>query len=234
MLKIVPPPYLCLLAACALAVAGCGKSTDEHEAKSPLTDTGGLLRYVPSDSPYVFGILAPPPDDFMDRIEPKTDRLLAAYSEMLGAAMAAAEAESDDADEMEKMDALAEEFRSILSLDGLKRAGFTRESTGLLYGNGLLPVLRITLSDATLFDDFITRIEARAGEQFPVAEVEGMPYRFIEGDGVRAIIATASDQLVLSIAPEGLDDDGLARLLGLELPTTNIAQTGKLLDIAKE
>lgn len=234
MLKIVQPRYLSLLAACALAVAGCGKSTDEHEAESPLTDSTGLLRYVPADSPYVFGTLAPPPEDFMDRIEPKVDRLLAAYSEMLGAVMAAAESESEDADEMEKMAALAEEFRAILSLDGLKQAGFTRESTGVLYGNGLLPVLRITLSDATLFDDFITRIEAKAGEQFLVAEVEGMPYRFIEDDGVRAIIATAGDQLVLSIAPEDLDDDALARLLGLKLPTTNIAQTGKLLDIAKE
>lgn len=233
MLKIVQPRYLSLLAACVLAVAGCGKSTDEHEAESPLTDTGGLLRYVPADSPYVFGTLAPPPDEFMDRIEPRVDRLLAAYSEMLGAVMAAAESESDDAEEMQKMDALVDEFRSLLSLDGLKQAGFTRKSTGLLYGNGLLPVLRITLSDATLFDDFITRIEAKAGEQFPIGEVAGMPYRFIEDEGVRAIIATAGDQLVLTVAPEGLDDDGLARLLGLELPTTNIAQTGKLLDIAK-
>jgi hypothetical protein len=234
MLRIVQSRFLFVLAACALGVAGCGKSTEDKESLSPLTDTGGLLRYVPADTPYVFGTLAPPPDDFMDRIEPKLERLLAAYSEMLEAAMAEAESEEGDAEEMETMNGLLQEFRSVMSLDGLKRAGLTRNSTGLLYGNGLLPVLRITLSDATLFDDFITRLETKAGEQLAVAEVDGMPYRFLEDEGVRAIIATAGDELVLSVAPASLDDDGLARLLGLELPATNIAQTGKLREIADE
>ena len=234
MLKIVQSRYLLLLAVCALGAAGCGKSADEREAASPLTDTGGLLRYVPADTPYVFGTLEPPPDEFMDRIEPKVDRLLAAYSEMLGAAMSEAESGNDDAEEREKISALVTEFRSVMSLEGLKQAGLTRNSTGLLYGNGLLPVLRITLSDATLFDDFLTRIEAKSGEQMAVAEVGGMPYRYVEDEGVRVIIATAGDDLVLTVAPESLDDDGLARLLGLKLPATNIAQTGRLREIADE
>jgi hypothetical protein len=233
MLKIAQSRCLFLLAACALAVAGCGKSK-EDKAESLLTDSSGLLRYVPADTPYVFGSLAPPPDEFLDRIGPKVDRLLAAYSEMLGAVMAEARSEGGNAEEMEEFDALVEEFRSLLSREGLKQAGLTRDSTGLLYGNGLLPVLRVTLSDAMLFEDLITRIEAKAGEQLPVGEVEGMPYRFIEDEGVRIIIATADDQLVLTVAPGSLDDTALARLLGLKLPAENIAQTGKLLEIANE
>ena len=233
MLKIVRSRSLLLLAACALAVAACGKSK-EDEAASLLTDSSGLLRYVPADTPYVFGSLAPPPDEFLDKIEPKVDRLLAAYSEMLGVVMAEAQSEGGDAEELEKYDALVTEVRSLLSLEGLNEAGLTRASTGLLYGNGLLPVLRVTLSDASLFDDFITRIEAKAGEQLAVGEVDGLPYRFIEDEGVRIIIATADDQFVLTVAPDSLDDAALARLLGLELPAENIAQTGKLLEIAKE
>jgi hypothetical protein len=233
MLKIAQSRSLLLLAACALAVAGCGKSK-EDDAESMLTDSSGLLRYVPADTPYVFGSLAPPPDEFLDRIEPKVDRLLAAYSEMLGAVMAEARSEGGDAEEMEEFNALVEELRSLLSREGLKQAGLTRDSTGLLYGNGLLPVLRVTLSDAMLFDDLITRIEAKAGEQLPVGEVEGVPYRFIEDEGVRIIIAAADDQLVLTVAPGSLDDAALARLLGLKLPAKNIAQTGKLLEIADE
>jgi hypothetical protein len=233
MLKIAQSRSLLLLAACALAVAGCGKSK-EDEAESLLTDSSGLLRYVPADTPYVFGSLAPPPDEFLDRIEPKVDRLLAAYSEMLGVVMAEAQSEGGEAEEMEKYDALVTEVRSLLSLEGLNEALLTRDSTGLLYGNGLLPVLRVTLSDASLFDDFITRIEAKAGEQLAVGEVDGMPYRFIEDEGVRIIIATVDDQLVLTVAPGSLDDSALARLLGLKLPAENIAQTGKLLEIANE
>lgn len=235
MLKIVQSRYLLLLAACALAVSACGKSDEEKEPASPLTDTAGLLRYVPADTPYVFGTLAPLPDEFMDRVEPRLDRLLAAYSRMLGAAVSDGLAESEgDSKEAEKIESVVQELRSLMSLEGLREAGVTRESTFIVYGNGLLPVARVALSDGSLFDDALTRIEAKAGEQLPVAEIDGMPYRFVEDEGNRLIIATAGDQLVLTVLPDNLDEDALARLLGLKLPETNIAQTGELLDIAKE
>ncbi len=235
MLKIVRAPYLLLLAICAMSVAGCGKSAEEKEPATPLTDTSGLLRYVPADTPYVFGTLAPPPDAFVDKIEPKLDRLLAAYSELLGVAVNEAQAQDGGEDaEVQQLDAVVTELQKLMSVEGLADAGVTRESTMVLYGHGLLPVMRVTLSDATLFDDAMTRIEVSADQQLPVAEVDGTPYRYVEDDKVRVIIATVGDELVLTVAPASLDDAALARLLGLKLPARNIAQTGKLLDIAKE
>lgn len=233
MLKIVKARYVVLLACCAVGVSACGKSADEKRAVTPLTDSGGLLQYVPADTPYVFGTLAPPPAEFLDRIEPKLDRLLAAYSRMLGAAFAEAEEEVDPED-LEKIRTVVAEVRALMSLDGLAGAGVTPASTAVLYGNGLLPVLRVTLTDAKLFDDAITRIEVAAGEQLPVAEVRGTPYRFVEDEDVRAILATVGDQLVLTMAPAGLDEAALASLLGLTLPAKNIAQTGELQAIADE
>jgi hypothetical protein len=191
MLKIVQARQFILLCVFALGVAACGKSADEPQGASPLTDSGGLLQYVPADTPYVFGTLAPPPDEFMDKMEPKVDRLLAAYSEMLRVAVA--EAQSEDAaesEETEQVSAVVDELRSLMSLESLKEAGMTRDSTVILYGNGLLPVLRVTLSDGSLFDDAITRIEVKAGEQLPVAEVNGTPYRYVEDEGMRVIIAS--------------------------------------------
>jgi hypothetical protein len=44
MLKIVHARPFTWLAICALGVAACGKSTEEPEIASPLTDTSGLLR----------------------------------------------------------------------------------------------------------------------------------------------------------------------------------------------
>jgi hypothetical protein len=234
MLKFRKARYVVLLACCAAGVAACGKSAEEKDALTPLTDTGGLLRYVPADTPYVFGTLAPLPDDFMDRIEPKLDRLLAAYSRLLSATFAEAEAQDGDDVDAVKTAAVVAEIRSLMSIEGLAEAGVTRDSTAVLYGNGLLPVLRITLTDGTLFDDAITRIEVAAGEQMPVAEVRDTPYRYIEDDEVRAIFATVGDQLVLTIAPANLDAAALASLLGLALPTKNIAQSGKLREIADE
>lgn len=235
MLTIVNVRPFIWLAICALGVAACGKSTEEPEDASPLTDTSGLLRYVPADTPYVFGTVAPPPDEFLDTVEPKVDRLLAAYSETLRVVVSEAQAgEGGDSEEAEKIGAVLEELRSLMSLEGLSKAGMTRDSTVLLYGNGLLPVLRVTLSDATLFDDAISRMEAKSGEQLPVAEVDGTPYRYVEDEGVRAIIATVGDEFVLTVAPDSLDDEALSRLLGLTLPSESIADSGKLRDIANE
>ena len=235
MLKIVHARPFIWLAVCALGVAACGKSTEEPESASPLTDSSGLLRYVPADTPYVFGTVAPPPDEFMDAMEPKVDRLLAAYSEVLRVVVSEAQAGEDgDSEEAEQIGGVVDELRGLLSLAGLREAGMTRDSTVILYGNGLLPVLRVTLSDATLFDDALSRIEAKAGEQLPVAEVDGNPYRYIEDEGVRVVIATIGDEFVLTVAPESLDDAALARLLGLTLPAQSIAESGKLREIAKE
>ncbi len=235
MLKIVRARYLLLLAVCAVCVAGCGKSAEETEPATPLTDTSGLLRYVPADTPYVFGMLAPPPDAFMDKIEPKVDRLLAAYSELAGVAVTEAQAQDGAKDgDAQQLDAVVAELRKLMSIEGLADAGVTRESRMVLYGHGLLPVMRVTLSDASLLDDAMTRIEVSAGQQLPVAEVDGTPYRYVEDEKIRVIIATVGDELVLTLAPANLDDAALANLLGLKLPARNIAQTGKLLDIAKE
>ena len=235
MLKIVHARPFIWLAICALGVAACGKSTEEPESASPFTDNSGLLRYVPADTPYVFGTVAPPPDEFMDAMEPKLDRLLAAYSEVLRVAVSEAQAaEAGDSEEAEQIVGVVDELRALLSLEALREAGVTRDSTVMLYGNGLLPVLRVTLSDATLFDDALSRIEAKAGEQLPVAEVDGNPYRYIEDEGVRVVIATIGNEFVLTVAPESLDDAALARLLGLTLPAQSIAESGQLRDIANE
>jgi hypothetical protein len=235
MFNIVQARQFVLLCVLALGVAACGKSADEARVASPLTDTGGLLGYVPADTPYVFGILEPLPENFMDKIEPKLDRLLAAYSEMLRIAVSEAEGADDDVSgEDDKARAVVDELRSFMSLQSLREAGVTRDSTAIFYGNGLLPVLRLGLSDVSLFEEAIAGIEEKAGEQLPVAQVEDTRYRYIEDEGVRWIIATSGDHLVLTVAPDSLDDVALARLLGLTAPDSSIAQSGKLRAMADE
>ena len=235
MLNIVQARQFVLLGVFALGVAACGKSADEARVASPLTDAGGLLGYVPADTPYVFGILEPLPDDFMDKVEPKLDRLLAAYSEMLRVGISEAPRADDGVSgESEKARAVANEFRSFMSLQSLREAGVTRDSTAVFYGNGLLPVLRLRLSDVSLFEAAIAGIEEKTGERLPVAQVDDTSYRYIEDEGVRVIIAITGEHLVLTVAPDSLDDVALARLLGLTAPDRNIAQSGKLRAMADE
>lgn len=216
-----------------LTLAACGKKD-----ASPLTDTSGPLRYVPADTPYILAGLEPAPDDFMDKMEPKIDQLLATYRSMLTAAVASATEDGAGNEPDSKLDArdaaLVDEFMSLLSLDGLRGAGMTRDSTLVFYGHGLLPVLRISLTDDALLDAAIARIEASAGQSLPVGEIQGKPYRYFDADKIRVILATIDDQMILTVVPASFEASQLVPLLGLALPDENVAQTGVLEEIATQ
>jgi hypothetical protein len=227
-----------MVVAVLLTLSACSKKEEAPVITSPLTDTSGPLRYVPADTPYIMSGLEPAPDDFMDKMEPMVDRLLASYRTMLQAAMADAlrenPEESPDPEFVAKTEALVEELLTLLSLDGLRGAGMTRESTFIFYGHGLLPVLRVSLTDDALLDDALSRIETGAGESLPVGEIQGKQYRYFDADKVRVILATFDDQLILTVMPASFDESELAQLLGLALPAENIAQTGVLQGIADD
>ena len=227
-----------IIVAVLLTLAACGKKDAAPVIASPLTDTSGPLRYVPADTPYILSALEPAPEDFMDKMEPKIDQLLATYRTMLKAAMAHGShgnAEEDpDPERDAQTAALVEELLTLLSLDGLRGAGMTRDSTAIFYGHGLLPVLRISLTDDALLDAAISRIETQAGQSLPVGEIQDKRFRYFDADKARVILATFDDQLILTVIPASFDEALLAQLLGLVLPTENIAQTSVLQEIADE
>ena len=237
MLTIANRKWLLSISVCVL-LAACSKTTEEPESVVPLSDAAGLLRYVPADTPYLFAALAPGPDDFMDKMEPKIDQLLTTYRTILQEIV---KSESQDVAEEDRdperealIEGVVEELTTLLSLDGLRAAGLTRDSTTVLYGNGLLPVLRISLSDTTLLDDAISRIESSAGYELPVGDIAGKAYRYVDADEVRLIVATLDGQLVVTVIPAGFDDAQLQQLLGLTLPDKNLAESGTLQAIAEE
>lgn len=236
MVNNTPRYWPVMMLAVLLTLSACGKK-DEAPVITPLNDTSGPLRYVPADSPYVLSALEPMPDDFMDKMEPRIDGLLATYQTVLRAAMAQA-ADSDDGEPDPELDAqiaaVVDELVTLLSVDGLRGAGMTRDSTAVLYGHGLLPVLRVSLIDEALLDAAIARIETEAGQSLPVGEIQGRQYRYFDAEEVRVIVATLDDQMILTITPASFDEAQLTQLLGLTLPTRNIAQTGVLQEIADE
>jgi len=238
MFNHAPRHWPVLVVAVLLTLAACGKKDEAPVIASPLTDTSGPLRYVPADTPYVLAGLEPAPDDFMDKMEPKIDQLLATYRSTLKAVMATATAEDAEAGADLNLDApdaaLVDEFMTLLSLDGLRGAGMTRDSTLVFYGHGLLPVLRISLTDEALLDAAITRIEASAGQSLPVGEIQGKQYRYFDADKIRVILATIDDQMILTVTPTNFEESQLVELLGLTLPADNVAQTGVLQEIATE
>ena len=202
------------------------------------TDKASLLDYVPADSPYVFASIAPLPDAVFDKLEPKIDRIMQSYEvllrEIASMAMEKTDEDGDASENTEKAAAVIAELSSLMSVEGLRGAGFDRQSTAVIYGNGLLPVLRIEVSDGALFESALSRIEEKAGEKMDVVTIAGSPVRLVVTKDVKVLIAIHEKQVVTSVAPASFSDSQIADLLGLSAPKSSIADSGVLKSIASE
>lgn len=197
-----------------------------------------LLRYIPADTPYVFALTTPLPSKLADKLEPTVDELLQAYQRILRHAMAEQlvkmSSEEDAADDAEQFRGVAEEVLSLMSLEGIRGAGIGRDSAFALYGNGLLPVLRIELTDPDLFDAALARIEEKAGESLLSGETDGQPYKYAELENVKLLIATLDEQAIITAVPARFNDAQVAMALGVKKPRRNLKNSKTLRTIRKE
>lgn len=185
----------------------------------------GLLRFVPADSPYVFASGEPVDDKFLDALEPHIDEVLDAYRDLL-TTVSETEAEGDA--EAEAVSALLTELSPLFSVDGLRKAGLERNAQMVLYGNGLLPVLRVEVSDPEAFEATIADLEDANGEPMAVASIGDREYRYFGDEDVRIVIGVFDGMAVLTAMPEDFDETQTRELLGLDLPARNITSTGIL------
>ena len=82
MINSMSTKILAVMVLGALLLTGCGREDKEEKAEL-LAESADVLKYIPADSPYVFASLAPLPDDVMDHLEPKLDRVLVSYQAVL-------------------------------------------------------------------------------------------------------------------------------------------------------
>ena len=217
------------------AVAGLLISSAASAARAP-----DILRYIPADSPYVVAVTDSLPDDVYDKLEPAVEQILSSYQVIVRHSiediLAKVEAESGESDPAgrAKMLELTEELNGLLSLDGLRGAGLEANGLAAFYGYGLLPVLRVQLSDEALFDAAIARIETKSGESLKVGEIGRESYKYAEMEGLRFVVATIDDQAVFTLFPEGLDDGHVGAILGTKKLRKNIKRAKTLRNIAKE
>jgi len=205
--------------------------------KGALTDESGILKFIPDDTPYVFVSGNPLPDDLMDFMEPQIDDMLKAYQvvvrEMFRSAMAKNSADMS-VEDMQQYSAVINELASLLSIEGIRNAGIERDAAMVVFGNGLLPVMRIELGDPAKFEAVIKRLEEAAGERMKTGEVDGSSYRFVGGDGAQLIVGVFAGDAVFALAPGNASDDQIREIVGLSPPKNNIAASGRLLEITKE
>jgi len=238
MFKSIHTKLILSMVVSSIMLIACDKSEDEGDEATALSSNDTILQYVPADTPYVFANVAPLPDELMDKLEPKIERMLQSYQAVLREVVASKQTElaeeERNSEEMQQVSAFVEGLTTLLSVEGMREAGMGRDSTGAIYGNGLLPVVRFELSDGALFDDAMSRLEEQAGHQLSVANIGDHSYRYFDAEKIRIIIAVMNDQAVLTLVPSSFDEAQTSQALGLTLPETSIADSGVLQDIASE
>ena len=197
-----------------------------------------LLQYIPADTPYVFAMTKPLPSHLQDRFEPVVDKTLSAYRDLIAhhvdAEVARLNASTGGETQALQFKALVDEVTSLFSVEELRKAGIGRGSLFAIYGDGLLPVMRIALTDADAFDDAIARIERAAEAEFETGFVDGAVFRYRDFDSMRLVIAILRKDAVITIVPTAYDDARLAVALGLKKPRNSLAREKVLRKLSRE
>lgn len=217
------------------ALAGCGK---KDEPAAAFDGGQAVLQYVDADTPYLFASLEPAPDDVYEKVEPRMDRLLGAYRNLIRLSLTDALEqgelpEDDQPADSERIIAVVDRLIGMFSEEGMKEAGLSRDSEVIVYGAGLLPVLRIAIADVDAFEKTLEEIEAEAGTEMQRATLGSLSYRYAGDDEARVVIAIVDDQMVASLVPAGLSEDSLRSVFGLTKPSRSIAASGRLGEIAQ-
>ncbi len=198
------------------------------------TDESGFLRYVPADSPYVFAQGQATPDEVMDKLAPWAESIVAGYVDMLDTMVGQQANLGANPQDLEMIDQLLTIVGDLTTAEGLADAGITREAKLLVYGSGLLPVIRLSPIDGAKLEAAVARIESSAGQTSAQDTFEGQSYRWWGDFEARVILAIDDDEVVLTFAPTKHFDRHLGMVLGDELPANNIAASGKLDEIAEK
>ncbi|MEL7309912.1 MAG: hypothetical protein AAFN07_00250 [Pseudomonadota bacterium] len=212
--------------AMAAAVVACGgKSSSSANA---------LLSYVPADTPYMFAALEPQPAALKEKFQPMVDLAIDQYHGMFEQARDAlveGENSADAADLITVLDALIAE-----TADGdISDFGFSSDKdVPVFYGNGLLPVLRMTVSSMDDWNAAYARLTGDLENGPTTITVDGLEVDVLGGEApVQVFIAEQDNMLVISLGPKGMGEAEIGVLLGTSKPATSIADTGALADIAE-
>lgn len=122
------------------------------------------------------------------------------------------------------VDLLIAEFDAMQGWSDLSRLGLDARGLFAAYGLGLVPVLRMELSDVEKFRAFVARLETSGGLQFAQWGGRKQPMWALPMDGVALVIAIADGHAVFSVLPA--DSSAEERALLLAKPARALGHAG--------
>lgn len=212
----------------ALALVACGdKDKEEQKQATQAVEKLDMLRYVPADTPYVFANARPLPDKLTARLLSSASKELERSTPEMIASLEASAAEDPDLQPLSALlKALVEELKGKISAEGLASLGIPANGQTLMYGLGMLPVIRAEILDAAKVEALIGRIEQRAAMSAKQLEHQGIRYREFELGELVGILAVNDKQLVAALLPTAEQAQLLPVALGLQMPDKSLAKSG--------
>lgn len=222
--------------AMALSLASCGddKGKQEQAAVEAVAESE-LLAYAPADTPYVFTNSLPFPRTVTEKL------LVNADAELEQAAIELQQLRDTGSLEMpaqEQLMALAQavvaELQGKMSADGLASLGLLIDARSLVYGMGILPVIRTEISDSQKVEDFLERVEQRSGMAASRQELGEQSYRRIDLEQLVGILAVTDKYLIAALLPPKAEAELLPLVLGQRMPAPSLADTNIIQQLVKD
>ena len=234
-MNIRPIPVLATVLATTLTItlAACGKG-DDLAAAAESNNT--LLAYVPEDTPYLAGNLEPIPEDVIEaafmRVQPALDAVQTLMADTKIKISGSVQEENSNA---AIMLAVLQELDGNFNREGLQSLGFNLQPNLAVYGMGVFPVWRISLSNAQALRETISRIQTHSGVDFPQHQFQEQAYWKLVPESVHAesdapvsiylaIIEEATGaHVAFGILPKDAESEFLPAFLGQVKPEANTA-----------
>lgn len=213
---------LSLLVATA-ALAACSRQQQFPNA---------LLDEVPADTPYLLAGGEPMPAELMHRFRESFRPVIGDFRERIQDALN--ELTKSDPEAAQQFRALMDELAKLASSDGLKQIGVSRDDRFVLYGDGIFPVMRITLSDAQAFRGFIDRLMSKAGIVISPRSHQGSDYWRVPLGPVVVLAGIGGGEFDAAVATPDRESATLATLFDSRKPGRSVAQAGTVADLVKQ
>lgn len=244
--------------AVAFVLGSCDNAgNSEVRSSSDAFGETSILRYVPADTPYVYASLAPVAPDTYAELRPRMDAFLKSIAEVISVAVELDDGPSesvgetvltavtdagtitqdlrDEEDEFkldEKARRLIDKVQALLSVSALEEIGFDRNTLLVVYGDEFRPVLRIRSDKPERLTAAIVDILADLDVTFETAKAGTQEYSYFSGEAWSLLLADVRGDVVVSAVPVDASDQSIANVLGLSLPETSLADSGRLAEIA--
>lgn len=198
--------------------------------RAPFQEPASLI-FVPDDTPYFFASV----DALPKGVSKHISQWMAPLWEMSRQEISKRRMRGDEAVQLNSVEkvlfAALEELGDDFGEKGWSKLGLN-SSHFVIYGVGILPVLRIEVQDAKALREFISRVQEKSGIEFPEKELGKDHYWSVEEQGISFVLCVKEKELVAGVMASALQERYLPMLLGQAKPAVSLSESKRISKLA--